>query len=66
MDNKTQYMIDCLKSAVAYCKQQFNDSGIDWLPSICFIDNELDEAEKFTLVENFIKDIERSAHNEKI
>lgn len=53
-DKTTQYAIDCLKACVAYCKQQFNDSGIDWLPSIDFVDSSLEESTKFKIVEDFI------------
>ena len=54
IEKKTQYAIDCLKACVAYCKQQFNDSGIDWLPTVDFVDATLDESAKFDIVEKFI------------
>ena len=56
-DKTTQYAIDCLKACVAYCKQQFNDSGIDWLPTVDFVDNTLEESAKFDIVESFIADL---------
>ena len=49
-----QFAINCLKSAVAYCKQQYLDSGIDWLPSINFLSNNLDEVVKFDIAQEFI------------
>lgn len=52
-----KYAIDCLKSAIAYCKQQYLDSGIDWLPSTNFVDSTLDEAAKFDIAEQFLNDL---------
>lgn len=43
------YIIDCLKSAVSYCKAQYEDSEIDWLPTVDCIGLEK-EADKFELL----------------
>ena len=48
------YIVDCLKSAVSYCKSQYEDSGIDWLPTVDFVGLK-DESDKFTLLEEFLK-----------
>ena len=53
-DIKALYAINCLKSSLAYSKQQFLDSGIDWLPSINFVNNKLSEAAKFDIAEEYI------------
>ena len=54
-DALQQYIIDCLKSAVAYCKSQYEDSDIDWLPTINFIGSgDKDEADKFELCNNWL------------
>lgn len=53
-EKNTQYVINCLKACVAYCKQQFKDSGIDWLPTIDFVDNTLEESAKFEMLEDFV------------
>ena len=49
------YIIDCLKSAVSYCKQQFEDSGIDWLPTVSFVGLQ-NEADKFVLLDLYLKE----------
>jgi hypothetical protein len=56
-EKTTQYAINCLKSCVAYCKQQFKDSGIDWLPTIDFVDSALEESAKFDIIEEFIANL---------
>ena len=43
------YIVDCLKSAVSYCKSQYEDSGIDWLPTVGTVGLEA-EADKFKLL----------------
>jgi hypothetical protein len=43
------YIIECLKTAVNYCKEQFKSSGIDWLPSAKTIGLN-QEDEKFALL----------------
>lgn len=54
-DALQRYIIDCLKSAVAYCKSQYEDSDIDWLPTINFIGSgDKDEADKFELCNNWL------------
>lgn len=47
------YIIDCLKSAISYCKSQFADSGVDWLPTVDFV-GLAEEADKFKLLEMFV------------
>lgn len=50
-----EYVIECLYSAVAYCKQQYLDSGIDWLPSITKVGlTPNDESQKYELMVDFL------------
>jgi hypothetical protein len=50
-----EYVIECLFSAVAYCKQQYHDSGIDWLPSITKVGlTPNDESQKYELMIDFL------------
>ena len=50
------YIVSCLKAAVRYCKQQYEDSGIDWLPSARELDLQ-DEHDKFALLEYYLNDV---------
>ena len=50
------YMVDCLKSAISYCKQQFEESEVDWLPSVNFIGQQ-DEAIKFEMLTDFLNNL---------
>lgn len=53
--HKQQYIIDCLKSAIAYCKNQYEDSAVDWLPTINLVGSgNMDEAEKFKLCSDWL------------
>lgn len=54
VNRQHDYLVDCLKSAVAYCKSQFEESDIDWLPSVNFLDNTLQEADKFDMLKQYI------------
>ena len=47
------YIIDCLKAAVSYCKSQHADSGIDWLPTVDLV-GLVDESDKFELLRRFL------------
>ena len=47
------YLVTCIRSAISYCKSQFEQSGIDWLPSIDFVDPTLTESDKFNLLSDF-------------
>ena len=47
------YIIDCLKSAVSYCKSQYIEGSVDWLPTVNFIGLQ-DEADKFKLLEAYL------------
>ena len=51
------YIVDCLKSAISYCKEQYISSSIDWLPTVRFVglDSEID---KFELAMEYIKTLE--------
>lgn len=50
-----EYVIECLYSAVAYCKQQYKDSAIDWLPSITRVGlTPNDESQKYELMVDFL------------
>lgn len=52
---KQQYIIDCLKSAIAYCENQYKESEVDWLPTINFVgSSDKDEADKFELCYNWL------------
>ena len=50
------YVISCLKSAVSYCKEQFENSNseIDVLPSINNVSKVLEENDKFSVIEMFL------------
>jgi hypothetical protein len=50
------FMLECLKTAVSYCKTQYLDSDIDWLPSAACL-GLTDEADKFDLLEDFIDNL---------
>jgi hypothetical protein len=47
------YLVTCIRSAISYCKSQFEQSDIDWLPSIDFVDPTLTEADKFKILSDF-------------
>lgn len=56
-DNKLHdYCVDCLKAAVAYCKAQYEESEVDWLPTVNFIGQQ-DEAIKFDLLVDFLEQL---------
>ena len=50
------YVVSCLQMAVDYCKRQFEESGgdIDPLLMVDYVGLE-DEADKFKLLEGFLK-----------
>ena len=53
------YVVDCLKAAVMYCKEQFESSNseIDALPSISSITTELEDTDKFRILETYLNDL---------
>ena len=61
MTNENNFLMECLKSAVSYCKEQYETSGVDWLPSVNFI-NLQDEAAKFYLLEDYLRKIDENIH----
>ena len=56
-DAEHTFIIDCLKSAVEYCQEQFESSDIDWLPEASTIDLQ-DEHDKFVLLKAFLQTLE--------
>ena len=59
MTNENNYMLECLRAAVSYCKSQYESSEIDWLPTVNFI-NLQDEVAKFTLLEDYLRMLEEN------
>ena len=54
-----EYVIECLYAAVAYCKQQRLDSGIDWLPSVTKVGlTPNDESQKYELMIDFLSHLD--------
>ena len=61
MINESNYCMECLRAAVRYCKEQYEASGVDWLPTAEYI-NQQDEAAKFYLLEDYLRKIDENIH----